>query len=94
LTASISTNLSLSWNAPPGAVQSYVVYDTAAHDTPAQYASRAHARAAARQPGDRSRIVRSRYGLFFRVVTVDAAGQHRLTQEQTLTVPARLTGLK
>ena len=93
--ASIGDDLRISYSlSTANNLRSYVVYDTAQHDLPGEYANQtAQQGAGAVSVGIALASFAAGTTLYFRVVSVDAAGSTAWTEERSVTVPARLTAL-
>ncbi len=95
IAARIGDDLRISYNlSTANNLRSYVVYDTAQRDLPGQYANQtAQQGAGAVSVGIPLASFAAGTTIYFRVVTVDAAGSTAWTEERSVTVPARLTAL-
>ncbi len=94
VTASIGNALSVGWEVAGNQLTSFLVYDTTAHDDPSGYANESGQQGSGAVSVDVALTGLSAGSVvFFRVVTVDAAGSRAWTDEFSVTVPVLLSNL-
>jgi YD repeat-containing protein len=97
IAAILGAQVSLSWGTqgtPQQPIQTWVVYDTASHQSISDYANRTATQVSSNGHGQASLAsAASGSTVYFRVVTQDGAGNQTWTAEQSLTIPPRFTSL-
>lgn len=94
IAATVGSDLRISYNVSNASLRSYIVYDTDQGSVPGDYANRTGDQSGA-TPTLAIPLTSFAAGttLYFRVVTVDAAGSTAWTDERSVLIPARLTAL-